>query len=168
MVCQYMDKLSRNDIVHGHCCLLGRGRSINVGTGRGHLGLTALFRQLAIFFCKPSSMITKQVVALLLSLLAFHPTWSDAESTTTKPSSETPLWKQSDVTTVKLITAIDDWKKALEELPKDTQESSPEGQRRLALKERVARLSEWKEIRERMSALHAELSTLVSEQREIA
>ncbi|MBF0456010.1 MAG: mechanosensitive ion channel [Magnetococcales bacterium] len=78
-----------------------------------------------------------------------------------------PLWEQSGMTPAKLDLALEGWKKRLDELPKEATEKSVEGQQRLAWKERIGRLSEWKEILERNLALQEELASLSANREEV-
>ncbi|MBF0447966.1 MAG: mechanosensitive ion channel [Magnetococcales bacterium] len=81
--------------------------------------------------------------------------------------SETPLWEQGAVSPDRLNIALESWKKRVDELPKEATENSFEGKQRLAWKERIARLLEWKEILERGIVLQEELESLSSSRDEV-
>ncbi|MEO5376824.1 MAG: mechanosensitive ion channel [Magnetococcus sp. DMHC-6] len=76
---------------------------------------------------------------------------------------EAPVWEQGQVTIDKLTEVISPLEKKLDELPKDALETSPEGQQRLAFKDRLALLVEWRGLLERIRDLQEQLRTNPSE-----
>ncbi len=80
---------------------------------------------------------------------------------------ETNIWSQAKPTSEQLSSVIAETEKQLGEIPKDTLESSVQGQQRAVLKERVALILEWRSLIEQIQILNGKTKATVEEQQRL-
>ena len=109
-----------------------------------------------------SLLLLFSVLPAMLSITV-EPVYSEGHTQQTESS----LWNLPKPTTEQLNATLSDTAKRVEEIPKDAQDNSPEGQRRAILKDRTALILEWRGLTERIQELQTNAEKISSEQPEL-